>query len=45
LLAKHGIIVKMSEKHQFNGIRLSPHLHNSEAHVDAAVKALRTEIG
>ena len=45
LLAKHGIIVKMSEKRHFNGIRLSPHILNSEAHVDAAVKALLTEIG
>ena len=45
LLAKHGIIVKMSEKRHFNGFRLSPHILNNEAHVDAALKALRTEVG
>lgn len=45
LLAKHGIIVKMSEKRHFNGFRLSPHILNSEAHVDAALKALRAELG
>jgi selenocysteine lyase/cysteine desulfurase len=45
LLAKHGIIVKMSEKRHFNGFRLSPHILNSEAHIDAALKALRAEVG
>jgi selenocysteine lyase/cysteine desulfurase len=45
LLAKYGIIVKMSEKRHFNGFRLSPHILNSEAHVDAALKALRAEVG
>jgi len=45
LLTKHGIIVKMSEKRHFNGFRLSPHILNSEAHVDAALKALRAEVG
>jgi len=41
----HRRVVKMSEKRHFNGIRLSPHILNSEAHVDAAVKALQAEIG
>jgi selenocysteine lyase/cysteine desulfurase len=45
LLAKHGIIVKMSEKRDFNGFRLSPHILNNEEHIDAALKALRAEIG
>jgi selenocysteine lyase/cysteine desulfurase len=45
LLAKYGIIVKMSEKRHFNGFRLSPHILNNEAHVDAALKALRAEVG
>jgi selenocysteine lyase/cysteine desulfurase len=45
LLAKHGIIVKMSEKRHFNGFRLSPHILNSEARVGAALKALRAEVG
>ena len=45
LLAKHGVIVKMSEKRHFNGFRLSPHILNSEAQIDAALKALRAEVG
>jgi hypothetical protein len=35
----------MSEKRHFNGFRLSPHLLNSEVHIDAALKALRAEVG
>jgi len=45
LLAKHGVIVKMSEKRHFNGFRLSPHILNTEAQIDAALKALRAEVG
>jgi cysteine desulfurase/selenocysteine lyase len=45
LLARHGIVVKMSEKRHFNGFRLSPHILNNEAHIDAALKALRAEVG
>jgi selenocysteine lyase/cysteine desulfurase len=45
LLARHGIIVKMSEKRHFNGFRLSPHILNNEAQVDAALKAVRAEVG
>ena len=45
LLAKHRVIVKMSEKRHFNGFRLSPHILNSKAHIDAALKALRAEVG
>ena len=41
---KHGIIVKMVEKRRFNGIRLSPHLYNDEAQIDATLKALRDEL-
>lgn len=44
LLAKHGVIVKMSEKRHFNGVRLSPHILNNEKHIDAALKALRAEV-
>jgi selenocysteine lyase/cysteine desulfurase len=44
LLNKHRIIVKMSEKHQFNGFRLSPHILNTEAHMDTALAALRAEL-
>jgi len=45
LFAKHGVIVKMSEKRHFNGFRLSPHILNSEAQIDAALEALRVEVG
>jgi hypothetical protein len=31
LFAKHGVIVKMSEKRHFNGFRLSPHILNRES--------------
>lgn len=41
---RHRVIVKMVEKQWFNGIRLSPHVFNTEADVDAAVAALRTEL-
>jgi len=42
---KHNVVVKMVEKHWFNGIRISPHIFNTEADIDRAVKALRTELG
>jgi selenocysteine lyase/cysteine desulfurase len=45
LLAKHGIIVTMAEKRQFNGFRLSPHILNTELHIDTALAALKAEIG
>ena len=44
LLSKYGIIVKMSEKRHFNGFRLSTHVLNTQAHVDTALQALRSEI-
>jgi isopenicillin-N epimerase len=44
LREKHGVIVKMIEKRWFNGIRLSPHVFNTEADVDAALRAIRTEL-
>ena len=42
MLARHHIIVKMSEKRQFNGFRLSPHILNDEVHIDAAMSAVRS---
>ena len=42
---KHGIIVKMIEKQWFNGIRISTHVLNTQAHVDAVLQALRMELG
>ena len=41
---RHRVMVKMVEKQWFNGIRLSPHIFNTEADVDAALAALRTEL-
>ena len=41
---RHRVMVKMVEKQWFNGIRLSPHIFNTEADVDAALTALRTEL-
>jgi selenocysteine lyase/cysteine desulfurase len=41
---RHGIVIKMAEKRWFNGIRLSPHIFNSEAQVEAALAALKSEL-
>jgi selenocysteine lyase/cysteine desulfurase len=45
LREKHRVIVKMVEKRWFNGIRLSAHVFNTDADVDAALEALRIELG
>lgn len=42
---KHRIIVKMVPKRWMNGIRLSPHVFNTDEHVDAVLSALRSELG
>lgn len=42
---RHRVVIKRAEKRWFNGIRLSPHVFNSEAEVDTALAALRNEIG
>ncbi len=44
LREKHKIIVKMVPKRWLNGIRLSPHLFNTEQDVDALLRALRQEL-
>lgn len=41
---KHGIVVKMVEKHWFNGIRISPHVHNTQSDIEAVLRALRIEL-
>jgi selenocysteine lyase/cysteine desulfurase len=41
---KYGIVVKMIEKQWFNGIRISPHVLNTEADIDAVLRALRVEL-
>ena len=45
LLARHGVVVKMVEPTIFNGIRLSPHIFNTETEIDAALAAIRVELG
>ena len=42
LRQRHGVVVKMVEKRWFNGIRLSPHIFNTESDIDAALRAIRT---
>ena len=41
---KHRVIVKMVPKEWLNGIRLSPHIFNTEKEVDAVVGILRSEL-
>ncbi len=45
LREKHGVVVKMAEKRWLNGIRLSSHIFNTEADIDRALWAIRTEMG
>jgi selenocysteine lyase/cysteine desulfurase len=42
LRLKHGVMIKMVEKRWFNGIRLSPHIFNTEQDIDVALRAIRT---
>ncbi len=44
LLKKYGIVIKVAEKRWFNGNRISPHIFNTEKDIDAAIKAIRTEL-
>lgn len=44
LLKKYAIVLKVGEKRWFNGNRISPHIFNTEADIDAALKAIRTEL-
>ena len=41
---RHNVVVKMAEKRWFNGIRLSPHIFNTQADVDQALVAIRAEL-
>ena len=45
LRPKYKIVVKSAEKRFFNGLRLSPHLFNTEADIDATINAIRAELG
>jgi selenocysteine lyase/cysteine desulfurase len=42
LRQKHDVVIKMVEKRWFNGIRLSPHLFNTDRDIDVALRAIRT---
>jgi len=44
LLKKYRIVIKVAEKRWFNGSRISPHIFNTESDIDAAIKAIRTEL-
>lgn len=41
---RHSIIVKMAEKRWINGLRFSPHVFNTAAEVDRALRALQVEL-
>jgi selenocysteine lyase/cysteine desulfurase len=41
----HNVVVKSAEPRWLNGLRLSPHLFNTEADVAATIAALRAELG
>lgn len=44
MLKKYNIVVKVGEKRWFNGNRISPHIFNTEKEIDAAIKAIRSEL-
>lgn len=41
---KHKLVLKQTEKRWFNGMRISPHVFNTEADIDAALKAINSEL-
>jgi len=41
---KYRVILKQTEKRWFNGMRISPHVFNSEADIDAALNAIASEL-
>lgn len=42
---KHKVVVKMAEKQWFNGLRISPHVFNTEEDIDRVLQALKAELG
>ena len=43
-LRAQGFVVKMVEKHWFNGLRVSPHVLNTESDIDAVLAAIRAAV-
>ena len=41
---KYRVILKQTEKRWFNGMRISPHVFNTEADIDAALRAIASEL-
>ena len=41
---KHNLILKQTEKRWFNGMRISPHVFNTETDIDNALKAIASEL-
>jgi selenocysteine lyase/cysteine desulfurase len=44
LRTKYNVVTKVIERKRFNGLRISPHVFNTEADVDALLAALRHEV-
>ncbi len=44
LREKYNIMLKQTEKRWGNGMRISPHVFNTEADIDTALKAISTEL-
>lgn len=41
---KHNLVLKQAEKRWFNGMRISPHIFNSEFDIDKAIDAIGKEL-
>ena len=41
---KYKVVLKQAEKRWFNGMRISPHVFNTEADIDVALKAIAAEL-
>ncbi len=44
MLEKHKTVIKTVEKRWFNGIRISPHIFNTEEQIDAMLRVLRDAV-
>lgn len=42
--AKYNLILKQTERRWFNGMRISPHVFNTEGDIDFALKAIASEL-